>query len=65
MHAAVLESPRQFRIRDRLEPPAGPDAVTVRIAATAVCHTDLGIYTGEHPGVRYPVVLGHEATGVV
>jgi 2-desacetyl-2-hydroxyethyl bacteriochlorophyllide A dehydrogenase len=65
MHAAVLESPRQFRIRNRIEPPAGQDAVTVRIAATAVCHTDLGIYTGEHPGVRYPVVLGHEATGVV
>jgi len=37
----------------------------VRIAATAVCHTDLAIYTGEHPGVRYPVVMGHESTGVI
>jgi len=37
----------------------------VRIAATAVCHTDLEIYTGRHPGVRLPVVMGHEATGVV
>jgi L-iditol 2-dehydrogenase len=37
----------------------------VRVAATAVCHTDLSIYTGAHPGVRYPVVMGHEATGVV
>lgn len=35
------------------------------MAATAVCHTDLAIYTGEHPGVRYPVVMGHEATGVI
>src|SRR5204862_313382 len=23
------------------------------------------IYTGRHPGVRYPVVLGHEAAGIV
>jgi 2-desacetyl-2-hydroxyethyl bacteriochlorophyllide A dehydrogenase len=37
----------------------------VRVAATAICHTDLEIYTGRHPGVRYPVVMGHEATGVV
>jgi 2-desacetyl-2-hydroxyethyl bacteriochlorophyllide A dehydrogenase len=35
------------------------------VAATAVCHTDLSIYMGTHPGVRYPVVMGHEATGVV
>ena len=37
----------------------------MRIAATAVCHTDLEIYTGRHPGVKYPVVMGHESTGVV
>jgi 2-desacetyl-2-hydroxyethyl bacteriochlorophyllide A dehydrogenase len=37
----------------------------VRVAATAVCHTDLEIYTGRHPGVRLPVVMGHEASGVV
>jgi L-iditol 2-dehydrogenase len=30
-----------------------------------VCHTDLSIYAGKHPGVRYPVVLGHESTGVI
>ncbi|OLC12238.1 MAG: hypothetical protein AUH29_17055 [Candidatus Rokubacteria bacterium 13_1_40CM_69_27] len=39
--------------------------MVVRVAATAICHTDLEIYTGRHPGVRYPVVMGHEATGVV
>jgi 2-desacetyl-2-hydroxyethyl bacteriochlorophyllide A dehydrogenase len=39
--------------------------VVVRTVATAVCHTDLSIYTGEHPGVRYPVVMGHESTGVI
>ena len=62
---AVLEAPRRFGIVERPLPPAGPEDVVVRIAATAVCHTDLSIYTGKHPGVRYPVVMGHEATGVV
>jgi len=46
-------------------PVAAPGEVVVRTAATAVCHTDLAIYTGEHPGVKYPVVMGHESTGVV
>ncbi|TMG72915.1 MAG: zinc-binding dehydrogenase [Betaproteobacteria bacterium] len=63
--AAVLEAPRRFRIVERARPSPGPGEVVVRIAATAVCHTDLSIYTGDHPGVRYPVVLGHESTGTV
>jgi 2-desacetyl-2-hydroxyethyl bacteriochlorophyllide A dehydrogenase len=63
--AAVLEAPRRFRIVERSRPSPGPGEVLVRTAATAVCHTDLSIYTGDHPGVRYPVVLGHESTGTV
>ncbi|MBI1963250.1 MAG: alcohol dehydrogenase catalytic domain-containing protein [Candidatus Rokubacteria bacterium] len=46
-------------------PRPGRGEARVRVAATAVCHTDLSIYLGTHPGVRYPVVMGHEATGVV
>ena len=65
MRTAVLDAPRRFGIVDRGKPVAGPGEVIVRIAATAVCHTDLAIYTGEHPGVRYPVVMGHESTGVI
>ena len=65
MRTAVLDAPRRFGIVGRTKPVAGAGEVVVRIAATAVCHTDLAIYTGEHPGVRYPVVMGHESTGVV
>jgi len=65
MRTAVLDAPRRFGIVDRAKPVAGPGEAIVRIAATAVCHTDLAIYTGEHPGVRYPVVMGHESTGVI
>jgi 2-desacetyl-2-hydroxyethyl bacteriochlorophyllide A dehydrogenase len=65
MRAAVLVAPRRFELVEREKPRAGPGEVVVRTAATAVCHTDLSIYTGAHPGVRYPVVMGHESTGVV
>lgn len=63
--AAVLQAPRRLELAMRAKPAARPGEVVVRVAATAVCHTDLEIYTGRHPGVRYPVVMGHEATGVV
>jgi 2-desacetyl-2-hydroxyethyl bacteriochlorophyllide A dehydrogenase len=63
--AAVLQSPRRFAIAARPRREPGRGEARVRIAATAVCHTDLSIYAGDHPNVRYPVVLGHEAAGVV
>ena len=65
MRTAVLDAPRRFGIVGRPKPAAGAGEVMIRIAATAVCHTDLAMYTGEHPGVRYPVVMGHESTGII
>ena len=65
MKAAILQQPRKFAVADRPVPAVEAGEVVVRIAATAVCHTDLDMYLGHHPGVRYPVVLGHEATGTI
>jgi 2-desacetyl-2-hydroxyethyl bacteriochlorophyllide A dehydrogenase len=65
MRTALLRSPRKLELIERDKPRPGPGEVLVRTAATAVCHTDLSIYTGAHPGVRYPVVMGHESTGTV
>ena len=65
MRTAMLQAPRKLEVIERRKPEAGPGEAVVRTAATAVCHTDLSIYTGEHPGVRYPVVMGHESTGVI
>src|SRR6266705_807041 len=65
MRTAVLHAPRKLDLVDRSKPVAGSGEVVVRAAATAVCHTDLSIYVGEHPGVKYPVVMGHESTGVI
>ena len=62
---AALTAPRTFSIVARTIPAAAPDHVVVRIAATAVCHTDLGIYEGQYANLKYPVVMGHESTGVV
>ncbi|HEV7390153.1 MAG TPA: alcohol dehydrogenase catalytic domain-containing protein, partial [Burkholderiales bacterium] len=62
---AVLKSPRTFDLIERARPVPAEGEALIRIAATAVCHTDLDMYTGSNKAVRYPVVLGHESTGVV
>jgi Zn-dependent alcohol dehydrogenase len=42
----------------------GPHEVRVRFAANGVCHSDLHVMIGDYP-YPLPVVLGHEAAGVV
>ena len=42
----------------------GPGQIRVSIRATGVCHSDLHIVNGDWPSEQ-PLVLGHEAAGVV
>ena len=44
------------------EPKAGE--VLVKIAGTGICHTDLIVKNAQFP-VTYPIVLGHEGSGIV
>jgi len=66
MRAALLETPGQpLAIVDDVEiedPRVGE--VRVRIAHCGICHSDLSIVDGTFPAPM-PIVLGHEAAGVV
>jgi alcohol dehydrogenase/S-(hydroxymethyl)glutathione dehydrogenase/alcohol dehydrogenase len=50
--------------RITLDPP-GPTEVLVRIAAVGLCRTDYHVMRGERRVAMQPMVLGHEAAGVV
>jgi S-(hydroxymethyl)glutathione dehydrogenase/alcohol dehydrogenase len=52
------------RIEDILLPDPGPGQVRVRIRAAGICHSDLSMVNGTL-APPYPLVLGHEAAGVV
>lgn len=43
----------------------GPNEVLVRILASGVCHTDLGVKMGAYGTSGYPFLLGHEGAGVI
>jgi S-(hydroxymethyl)glutathione dehydrogenase / alcohol dehydrogenase len=48
----------------RLRRPAA-DEVRIRISASGICHSDVGVATGAMTHQPLPVVLGHEGAGVV
>jgi len=73
MRAAVLvemERPKPYSqskpvevVEVDLDPP-GPGEVLVEMKAAGVCHSDLSIVNGSRPKLT-PLVLGHEAAGIV
>ncbi len=66
MYAMVLEAPgRPLLLHERPVPDPGPQEVLVRIAACAVCRTDLHVVDGELPDPKLPLIPGHEIVGRV
>lgn len=66
MRAAVFLGPQEMELRDMPRPVAGLGEVVIKIAACAVCGTDLRIFSGgKTRGVYPPRVLGHEIAGSV
>jgi alcohol dehydrogenase, propanol-preferring len=67
MRAAVFhEAKAPLRVQEWPDPEPSAGEVLVRVAACGLCHTDLhyidhGVATAKRP----PLVLGHEATGIV
>ena len=67
MKAVVFHGAKAgLKIEDIPVPQIGPDQILVKVAACGVCHTDLhyiehGVPTFKKP----PIVLGHEASGIV
>lgn len=65
INAAVIREAEKPFLLEELELDApGPGEVLVRVHATGMCHTDIGVQRQWLP-VPLPLVLGHEGAGVV
>jgi L-iditol 2-dehydrogenase len=65
MKALVHTAPLKLEYRDVSEPRLNDDEVLVRIKAVAICGSDVHGYTGTTGRRIPPVIMGHEAAGVV
>jgi S-(hydroxymethyl)glutathione dehydrogenase/alcohol dehydrogenase len=60
--ARDVGGPMRVEVVDLRSP--GPGEVLVENKASGLCHSDLGVLEGKSPR-RFPIILGHEAAGVV
>jgi D-arabinose 1-dehydrogenase-like Zn-dependent alcohol dehydrogenase len=67
MRAIVVERPESVSLIEIETPRPGPGEARVRSVVAGVCRTDIDILTGalDERWVRFPVVPGHEWSGVV
>ena len=54
-----------LQLVDREIPTPKPDWVRIRVHACGVCHSDSLAIEGQWPGLKYPLVTGHEIGGVI
>ncbi|NKX49922.1 zinc-dependent alcohol dehydrogenase family protein [Arthrobacter deserti] len=65
MRAIVFEGPGELALRDVADPAPGPREVVIEVAAVGICGTDTHVFDGEFEGTVFPLIPGHEASGMV
>jgi L-iditol 2-dehydrogenase len=65
MKALLLSQYNQLDLADLPAPEAGPDEILVRVAACGICGSDVHGYDGTSGRRIPPIVMGHEAAGIV
>jgi propanol-preferring alcohol dehydrogenase len=66
MRAMVLRRPGgPLELEECPVPEPGPGQVLLKVRACAVCRTDLHIVDGDLPGIRHPIIPGHEIVGEI
>lgn len=62
---AVAAAPGELRVETREVTEPGAGEVVVRVHECGICGSDLKLYSGRHPTVKPPMVLGHEFHGSI
>ena len=65
MKAAVCVEPQKIEIKDVDVPQPKEYEVQVQVKATGLCGSDVDGYLNRHPMIGYPIILGHECSGVI
>ena len=63
--AQVSSAGGPFELVQRPIPEPGPDQVLIKVDACGICHSDQIFKEGQWPGLKFPVVPGHEVAGRV
>lgn len=65
MLQSVMTQPGKIEFREIAKPQPQAGEVLIQVRRIGVCGSDIHVYHGKHPYTGYPVVQGHEVSGVV
>lgn len=65
MLAAQMLAPQKAQVLDIPKPDLGPHDVLIEVRNAGICGTDLHIWHGSYALAHYPLVPGHEFSGVL
>jgi L-iditol 2-dehydrogenase len=65
MKQAIMTSPGVIEFNDIAKPTIKSSEVLIQIRRIGVCGSDIHVFHGKHPYTSYPVVQGHEVSGVI
>src|SRR6185437_352894 len=65
MKALLLSDYKQLEITEQPKPQVGEAELLIRVAACGICGSDVHGYDGSTGRRLPPIVMGHEAAGVV
>jgi L-iditol 2-dehydrogenase len=65
MWQAVLERPEKIVFREVEKPVVSDNEVLIKLKRIGICGSDIKAYYGKHPYVKFPLIQGHEFSGVV
>jgi L-iditol 2-dehydrogenase len=60
-----MTGPGKIEFRDVDKPTIGDAEVLIQVKRIGVCGSDIHVFHGLHPYTSYPVVQGHEVSGVI
>lgn len=65
MKATVIEKPNSIKLKMVDIPEINADEVLIKVKSVGICGTDWSIYTGKYSADKFPLIAGHEYSGVV
>ena len=65
MKALIYDGPEKMALRDAADAVAGPGQQLIKVMAVGICGSDMHAYLGHDSRRPAPLILGHEAAGVI
>ena len=65
MKAFLATAPLTLELVERPIPIPAANEVLVKTKAVGICGSDIHLFRGDHPYTTYPMIFGHEASGII